>query len=101
MCEPEFYQDIQKILSGGRGYSHNAFMSSFIGFAPADNPRYAMVVVLDEARPLYYGGTVAAPVFKEVMAAALLTQGSQPHQETISPPTPEQVAATADLAVID
>lgn len=65
----------QKILPGGKGYSHSAFMSSFVGFAPSDNPRYAMVVVLDEARPLYYGGTVAAPVFKEVMEAALLTQG--------------------------
>ena len=91
----------QKILPGGKGYSHNAFMSSFVGFAPADNPRYAMVVVLDEPRPLYYGGTVAAPVFKEVMAAALLTQGAQPHHEIASPLTPEQVAATADLAVVD
>lgn len=91
----------QKILPGGKGYSHDAFMSSFIGFAPADNPLYAMVVVLDEARPLYYGGTVAAPVFKEVMEAALLTQGGKPHHETASPPTPEQVAATADLAVND
>jgi cell division protein FtsI (penicillin-binding protein 3) len=91
----------QKILPGGKGYSHDAFMSSFIGFAPADNPRYAMVVVLDEARPLYYGGTVAAPVFKEVMEAALLTKGSRPHSENILPLTPEQVAATADLAVGD
>jgi cell division protein FtsI (penicillin-binding protein 3) len=90
----------QKILPGGRGYSHSAFMSTFVGFAPAENPRYAMVVVLDEARPLYYGGTVAAPVFKEVMEAALMTQGSQPSRESVSPKlTPEQVAATADLAV--
>ncbi len=91
----------QKILPGGKGYSHDAFMSSFIGFAPADNPRYAMVVVLDEARPLYYGGTVAAPVFKEVMEAALLTQSARPHQESAAPLTPDQVAATADLAVAD
>ncbi len=91
----------QKILPGGKGYSHSSFMSSFVGFAPADDPRYAMVVVLDEARPLYYGGTVAAPVFKEVMEAALLTQGSRPRQESATPLTPEQVAATADLAVDD
>ena len=91
----------QKILPGGRGYSHSAFMSSFVGFAPADNPRYAMVVVLDEAHPMYYGGVVAAPVFKEVMSAALLTQGAQPHQESTPPPTPEQAAAVADLAVAD
>jgi cell division protein FtsI (penicillin-binding protein 3) len=91
----------QKILPGGGGYSHDAFMSSFIGFAPANNPRYAMVVVLDEARPLYYGGTVAAPVFKEVMEAALLTQGGRTRTETAPPLTPEQIAATADLAVDD
>jgi cell division protein FtsI (penicillin-binding protein 3) len=91
----------QKILPGGKGYSHDAFMSSFIGFAPADNPQYAMAVVVDEPRPLYYGGTVAAPVFKEVMEAALLTRGSQPRHEVASPLTPEQVAATADLAVED
>ncbi|HNX69432.1 MAG TPA: penicillin-binding protein 2 [Candidatus Omnitrophota bacterium] len=92
----------QKILPGGKGYSHSAFMSSFVGFAPSDNPRYAMVVVLDEARPLYYGGTVAAPVFKEVIEAALLTQGSQPHRE--SPPPDISVkanSAVADLAVAD
>jgi cell division protein FtsI/penicillin-binding protein 2 len=91
----------QKILPGGKGYSHSAFMSSFVGFAPSDNPRYAMVVVLDEAHPMYYGGVVAAPVFKEVMEAALLTQGAQSHHENAPLPTLEQTVATADLALID
>ena len=91
----------QKILPGGKGYSHNAFMSSFVGFAPADDPRYAMVVVLDEARPLYYGGTVAAPVFKEVMEAALLTEGSRPNRKSISPQTAAEPSAVADLALVD
>ncbi|MFH0984401.1 MAG: penicillin-binding protein 2 [Candidatus Omnitrophota bacterium] len=89
----------QKILPGGKGYSHSAFMSSFVGFAPADDPRYAMVVVLDEARPAYYGGTVAAPVFKEVIEAALLTRGTQPQREMVPSLTSEQIAATADLAI--
>jgi len=91
----------QKVLPGGKGYSHSSFISSFIGFAPADDPRYAMVVVLDEARPLYYGGTVAAPVFKEVMEAALLTRGLKSRREESAPLTPEQVEATADLAIND
>ncbi len=91
----------QKILPGGKGYSHSEFMSSFIGFAPADEPRYAMVVVLDEARPLYYGGTVAAPVFKEVMEAALLTRGSKPYPQTIPLDTNTDTAAAADLALMD
>lgn len=68
----------QKILPNGRGYSHNNFMSSFVGFAPADNPQFVMAVVLDDPKPRYFGGTVAAPVFKEVMETALFTMGYVP-----------------------
>lgn len=68
----------QKVLPGGRGYSHSAFMSSFIGFAPAEDPKYVMTVVVDEPRPVYYGGVVAAPVFKEVLSTALLSLGYIP-----------------------
>lgn len=63
----------QKVV--GKTYSHDKYMSSFMGFAPAENPRYVMLVVLDEARPLYYGGTVAGPVFKEVMESVLRLDG--------------------------
>jgi cell division protein FtsI (penicillin-binding protein 3) len=72
----------QKVLPNGRGYSHSNFMSSFIGFAPADEPQFVMAVVLDDPKPLYYGGTVAAPVFKEVMEAALLNRGYVPANAT-------------------
>ncbi len=59
----------QKVVDGR--YSHTAFYATFMGFAPADNPRLAAIVVLEEPRPQYYGGTVAAPVFQKVMADAL------------------------------
>ncbi|MBF0532989.1 MAG: penicillin-binding protein [Candidatus Omnitrophica bacterium] len=59
----------QKVVGGT--YSHDKFYASFIGFAPVENPRLAAVVVFDEPHPSYYGGTVAAPVFKEVMENAL------------------------------
>lgn len=68
----------QKILEGGRGYSHSNFVGSFIGFAPADHPLLSMVVMLDDPRGAYYGGTVAAPVFSEVMEAALAHLGYGP-----------------------
>ncbi len=68
----------QKILPGGRGYSHSNFMSSFVGFAPANDPILVMAVVFDDPKPYYYGGTVAAPVFKEVMEAALVAFGHIP-----------------------
>ncbi len=68
----------QKILQNGHGYSHSNFISTFIGFAPADHPLLSMVVMLDDPRPSYYGGTVAAPVFSEVMEAALAHLGYSP-----------------------
>lgn len=69
----------QKILASGRGYSHSNFISTFIGFAPADHPLLSMVVMVDDPRPSYYGGTVAAPVFSEVMEAALAHVGYSPN----------------------
>ncbi|SNQ45644.1 Cell division protein [Frankia canadensis] len=49
--------------------------SSFIGFAPADNPRVVVEVVLDNPKNGYFGGQVAAPVFQKVMSFALTTLG--------------------------
>jgi cell division protein FtsI/penicillin-binding protein 2 len=55
----------------GKVYSHNSFYASFIGFAPADDPKLAAVVVFDDPRPFHFGGTVAAPVFREVVGNVL------------------------------
>ena len=41
-------------------------MGVFVGFVPADDPRLAMLVVVDEPQGAYYGGIVAAPVFRQV-----------------------------------
>lgn len=60
----------QKIDVDG-SYSHRYFFGSFVGFAPADDPAIAVIVVLDEPRPVYYGGTVAAPVFRSVSQKVL------------------------------
>jgi len=55
----------QKIEPNGT-YSHDKFIASFIGFAPAEDPMIAVAICVDEPRPYYYGGVVAAPVFKNV-----------------------------------
>ncbi len=80
----------QKVLPNGRGYSHSNFMASFVGFAPADEPQFVMTVVLDDPHPLYYGGTVSAPVFKEVMESALLYSGYVPTNSRKLEPLSEQ-----------
>lgn len=59
----------QKVENGT--YSHSKFVASFIGFAPVEKPRLAVVVSVDEPRPAYYGGVVAGPVFREVVEESL------------------------------
>ncbi len=49
------------------GYSESAYVTSFVSMLPADNPRYVVLTVIDEPAGGGYGGTVAAPVSKEVM----------------------------------
>jgi len=70
----------QKLEPDG-SYSHSKFFASFIGFFPADEPMVSMAVVVDEPRPVYYGGVVAAPVFKEIAADVLKYLGARPRQE--------------------
>ncbi|HSI95403.1 MAG: peptidoglycan D,D-transpeptidase FtsI family protein [Methylophilaceae bacterium] len=54
------------------GYAADRYVSSFVGMAPASNPRLIIAVMIDEpSGGKYYGGTVAAPVFSAVMAGAL------------------------------
>jgi cell division protein FtsI (penicillin-binding protein 3) len=56
----------------GRNYAPDKYVSSFVGFAPASSPRLIVAVMIDEpSAGEYYGGTVAAPVFSQVMAGAL------------------------------
>ncbi|HET8899227.1 MAG TPA: penicillin-binding protein 2 [Rhodanobacteraceae bacterium] len=58
-------------LVDGR-YAPDRYLSSFIGMAPASNPRLIIGVVIDEpSGGVYYGGSVAGPVFAQVMAASL------------------------------
>ena len=63
----------QKSLPGQRGYSRSAFIMSFVGFAPYENPRFALIVIFDEgrARGGAWGGTVAAPVWRRIAWRAL------------------------------
>ena len=56
----------------GEGYSRTKYVASYIGFAPIEKPVLATIVVVNEPVGEYYGGLVAAPVFKEVMERALI-----------------------------
>lgn len=57
---------------GVHGYEDKKYVASFVGLAPASNPRFIVAVMIDEPNNgAYYGGTVAAPVFSTIMADTL------------------------------
>ena len=59
-----------------KGYDTSSYQSVFVGMAPASSPRFVAAVIVDEpSKNGYYGGTVAAPVFAEVMGHALRMYG--------------------------
>jgi cell division protein FtsI (penicillin-binding protein 3) len=53
------------------GYSDTKYVASFVGFAPATNPELLVTVMVDEPQGDIYGGTIAAPAFKEITSFAL------------------------------
>lgn len=117
----------QKVINGQ--YSYSKHVASFIGFAPADDPRFVMLVSVDEPQGVYYGGVVSAPVFSSAGARILKflnvkpdyvvgsdqdpnekrriamqkTQGQTPPQETIAiaNPFPEKIADPDDVWTSD
>ena len=52
-------------------YSDSKHIASFVGFTPADKPQLAILVVIDEPQGKYFGGTVAAPVFRKIAQETL------------------------------
>lgn len=56
-----------QIASGSAGYNKSDYKASFVGYFPADNPKYSMIVVISNPRKgVYYGAHIAAPVFREI-----------------------------------
>ncbi len=67
------------------GYAAHKYIASFVGFAPASDPRLVVAVMIDEpSAGQYYGGAVAAPVFAQVMQGALRLM-NVPHDAPLTP----------------
>ena len=63
----------QKKVKGIRGYAPGKYVCSFMGFLPAEDPRLAIIVVIDEPETDYpTGGMLAAPVFREIARQAMV-----------------------------
>lgn len=69
----------QKVIDGR--YSKSEHIVSFIGFAPADDPKVVIYVAVDNPKGLQFGGLIAAPIVKGMMADTLRYMGVEPRQE--------------------
>ncbi|WP_416427465.1 penicillin-binding protein 2 [Pseudomonas sp. App30] len=86
----------RKATIGSRGYTENAYRSLFAGFGPLSDPRYAIVVVIDEpSKAGYFGGLVSAPVFSKVMSGTLRLMNVTPDN---LPSTPQETAQAQPAA---
>ena len=75
-----------KMRPDASGYSDSERIGSFAGLIPADNPRLAIVVTVDNpTKGLKFGGVVAAPAFAEIGLASMKTLGIAPSPELIEP----------------
>jgi cell division protein FtsI (penicillin-binding protein 3) len=75
---------------------YSGYTASFIGFAPADAPRYVVSVTIQGPQGIHWGGTLGAPVFKKVMSFVLASKHISPTttQLTPYPLNEKQVALT-------
>ncbi|HYD40721.1 MAG TPA: penicillin-binding protein [Anaeromyxobacter sp.] len=87
----------QKVDRVSGGYSNDRHFSSFVGFAPVEAPRVVIGVFLDEPRGEYYGGEVAAPVFKEIAEYALRVLDVRPQPLAAQGPAPVPAPEPARL----
>ncbi|MFC5403052.1 stage V sporulation protein D [Cohnella soli] len=71
----------QKVVNGR--YSPNEHIVSFIGFAPADDPQLVVYVAVDNPQGIQFGGLVAAPIVRNIMADSLPYMGIQPRKTQV------------------
>ncbi len=98
----------QKARLHGRGYDPNRWVSSFVGFAPAERPRLAITVIIDEPFQVQHaGGSVAAPLFRRVMEQSLRYLGALPAagvaRDDLSrlPPRPDRVLGAQPRSAVE
>ncbi|HUV77419.1 MAG TPA: penicillin-binding protein 2 [Desulfobacterales bacterium] len=71
----------QKIGKNG-AYANGKYVSSFVGFVPSEHPKVAILVVIDEPKGQHYGGTVAAPGFRNIAQKTLAYMNISPKSKT-------------------
>jgi cell division protein FtsI (penicillin-binding protein 3) len=93
----------QKVDRVTGGYSADKRLASFVGFAPAEDPRLVILVMIDEPQGQVYGGIVAAPVFANIAGQALRhlkVRPTVPAGREVLPPVPVPAAPTQPRLIV-
>jgi len=87
----------RKVAEGGKGYKDGAYIATFAGFVPAEQPQLSTIVVLDEPTPIY-GGLTSAPTFADIARYGLRLFKVPPPSvaNTVAVPQLSASAAAAD-----
>jgi cell division protein FtsI (penicillin-binding protein 3) len=94
----------EKVDPVTKRYSRAKHLSSFVGFAPVDDPRVVAVVMVDEPQGTVYGGSTAGPAWRTIVEAALIDEGLLTAREApaeASTSTEPQEPPRADTRVVD
>lgn len=78
----------EKLNEVGGGYLDGRYIASFAGFGPLEDPQIAVLVIIDDPNGLFYGGLIAAPVFKHVAEEIMHYLGippTRPYSKGIAP----------------
>ncbi len=87
----------ERLKDDGSGYASGQYIASFVGIGPVEEPRFAVLIIIDTPSGIIYGGQVAAPIFKELMEPLLAYAGIPPsHPEEL--PNWSQASAVVPMA---
>lgn len=87
----------QKYTGGYQG--RRTYLSTFVGFFPAENPQYAAIVVVDEPQTAYYAAAVAAPVFSRICGRAVACSREMQRRLDLRSPEKAKLDRIATVAV--
>ena len=84
--------------ASGGSYANPVYVSSFVGYFPVEEPRYALIVLVEEPRTAFYAATVAAPVFSRISSRMLAC--SEELQKNLAFTSPEQGRLDSTTTVV-
>lgn len=88
----------ERLNETGSGYQSGHYIASFVGFGPVEDPQIAVLIVIDDPDGIYYGGQIAAPVFKEIAGQLVRYLNIPPSMSTVLPAVPGQAPANQPVA---